>query len=483
MNDANAAPTPPGASARTPRRDPGEPATYTATPFDALEVGMEATATRLCVADDLYVFAHASGNLNPMHLPREDGDGDGEPEAVAPSMWLGALISSVLGNRLPGPGTLYRSQTLRFVGRAHAGDEVTVGVRLTGKGEGRVARFDTWVDGPHGRVVEGEAEVIAPDAARSFALDDVPGLTVRRHVHFDALLERAERLAPIRTAVACPEEENSLGGALLAMDHTLIVPILVGDEAKVRAAAEAIGRPLDGIEIVHEPDHALAARRAVALVNEGRAGALMKGHLHTDELLRAVIDKMDGLRTGRRLTHCFVMDVPGVDHLVIVTDAAINIAPDLKTKVDIVQNAIDLARSLGIETPRVGILSAVETVNPAIPSTLDAAALSKMSERGQIRGGIVDGPLAMDNAVDAEAAATKGIRGLVAGRAEVLVAPNMEAGNMIAKQLSFVAHAEAGGIVIGARVPVILTSRADDDAARLASCAVAALYGAANPPA
>lgn len=457
-----------------------KPTTVTATPFDELQIGAEATIVRLCTADDLYVFAHASGNLNPMHLPREDGDGDGEPEAIAPSMWLGALISSVLGNRLPGPGTLYRSQTLRFVGRAVAGDELTVGVRLLAKEEGRLARFLTWVDGPDGRIVEGEAEVIAPDAARAFALDDVPGLTVRRHVHFDALLERAAPLPPIPTAVACPEDPNSLGGALLGMDETLIVPILVGDEAKIGSAAASIGRSLDGVEIIHEPDHALAARRAVALVNEGRAGAVMKGHLHTDQLLRAVIARDGGLRAGRRLTHCFVMDVPGVDHLVIVTDAAINITPDLETKVDIVQNAIDLARSLGIETPRVGVLSAVETVNPTIPSTLDAAALSKMAERGQITGGLVDGPLAMDNAVNEAAAASKGIKSLVAGRAEVLVAPNLEAGNMIAKQLSFVAHAEAAGVVIGARVPVILNSRADDDDARLASCAVAALHAAAT---
>lgn len=455
---------------------------YTATPWRDLEPGMEATATRLCVAEDLYVFAHASGNVNPMHLPREDGDGDGVPEAIAPSMWLGALISSVLGNRLPGPGTLYRSQTLRFVGRAHAGDALAVGVRLTAKAPDRVARFDTWVDGPAGRVAEGEAEVVAPAEARTFGALDVPGLTVQRHVHFDALLERAHPLDPIPTAVACPEEPLSLGGALLGRDHTLIAPVLVGDEGRIRAAAEALGRDLSGLEIVHEPDHALAARRAVALVAEGRARAVMKGHLHTDVLLRAVVAREGGLRTGRRLTHCFVMDVPGVDHLVIVTDAAINIAPDLEAKVDIVQNAIDLARALGVAEPRVGILSAVETVNPAIPSTLDAAALSKMAERGQITGGLVDGPLAMDNAVDPGAAATKGIKGMVAGRAEVLVAPNLEAGNMIAKQLTFVAHAEAGGVVIGARVPVILNSRADDDAARLASCAVAALYASRGAP-
>jgi phosphate butyryltransferase len=204
----------------------------------------------------------------------------------------------------------------------------------------------------------------------------------------------------------------------------------------------------------------------------------MKGHLHTDQLLRAVLDKAAGLRTGRRLSHVFVMDVPGLAHLLLVTDAAINIAPDLRAKMDIVQNAIDLALSLGIEVPKVGVLSAVETVNPDLPSSIDAALLSKMAERGQITGGLVDGPLAMDNAVDLAAARTKGLSSAVAGRADILVVPNLDAGNMLAKQLTYLSHAEAAGVVLGARVPIILNSRADDDMARLASCAVAALHHA-----
>lgn len=450
---------------------------FRSTPYDALQPGMEAQIERLCVADDLYVFAHASGNLNPMHLPEEDGDGDGLPEAIAPSAWIAALVSAVLGNRLPGPGTLYKSQTLRFLGRARTGDTLTARVRLREKGENREVTFDTWVEAAGGaRLAEGEAVVIAPDAARSFDLHDVPGLTVQSHAHFDRLIARVEPLAPIATAVVAPEEPHSLSGALLAARHTIIAPILVGSAARIAAAAVEAGLDLGGLEILDEPDHARAAARAVALVHEGRARAVMKGHLHTDALLRAVLRRDGGLRTGRRLSHVFVMDVPGLDHLLMVTDAAINIAPDLETKIDIVQNAIDLAHALGIAEPKVGILSAIETVNPNIPSTLDAAVLSKMAERGQITGGLVDGPLAMDNAVDLEAAATKGIKSLVAGRAEILVAPNLESGNMIAKQLSYLAHAEAAGVVIGASVPVILTSRADDDKARLASCAVAACY-------
>ncbi|MEO1018515.1 MAG: bifunctional enoyl-CoA hydratase/phosphate acetyltransferase [Pseudomonadota bacterium] len=445
------------------------------TPFDQLEPGMEASVTRLCVADDLYVFANASGNLNPMHLPKIGNDG--LPEAVAPSMWVGALISAVLGNELPGPGTLYRGQSLRFLDRAHAGDELTATVRLSGKAADRVATFETWVARSDGvRICEGEAEVIAPENAIAFDASDVPGLTVRRHVHINRLLEQAEPLDPIPTAVVAPEKTDALDGALLGAEHTLIRPILIGDRAKIAATADEIGADLSGYEIIDEPSASQAAARAVALVHEGKARAIMKGHLHTSELLHHVVKHDGGLRIGRRLSHALVLDVPGLDHLLLVSDPAINIAPDLECKVDIVQNAVDLARSLGIETPKVGVLSAVETVNPKIPSTLDAAILSKMAERGQILGGTVDGPLAMDNAIDIEAAKTKGIKSLVAGRADVLIAPNLESANMMAKELVFVANATAGGLALGARCPILLTSRADDEKARLASCAIAALY-------
>lgn len=458
-------------------------AEHSNTVWKDLEVGAEAQLERLCVADDLFVFAHASGNMNPLHLPEYDGDGDGSPEAVAPSMWVASLISGVLGNILPGPGTLYRSQTLHFHQRAHAGDKLVAKVRLIEKSDGNLARFETQVARADGAVVvTGEAEVIAPTKRLSFDLSEVPGLTVRRHVHFDRLLTLAEPLAAIKTAVVAPEEESSLNGALLARDHTLIEPLLIGCRSKIEEAARQLGVSLDDIEIIDEPDHDMAAARAVELVHEGRVQALMKGHLHTQQLLHHVVKSEGGLRTGRRLSHVYVMDVPGLDHLLFVTDAAINLAPDLECKVDIAQNAIDLALALGIETPKVGVLCAVEIVNPKIPSTLDAAVLSKMAERGQIRGGLVDGPLAMDNAVDVEAARTKGIKSLVAGHADILLVPNLEAGNMLAKELTFIAHAEAGGIVMGARCPIILTSRADDDRARLASCAVAALVDAGRRP-
>lgn len=448
--------------------------------YDELAIGDEAELKRIAREDDFLVFANASGNHNPMHLAAYDGDGDGTPEAIAPSLWLGSLISAVIGNLLPGAGTMYRAQSFAFHGRARAGDELVVCVRVTAKLPDNAVRLATEVrrtsDGSV--LVDGEAEVTAPIRKLRFDALDVPGLIVQRHVHFERIIAMAHDLPPLVTAVVAPEEPRSLAGALLARTRGVIRPILIGSAALIRKAAEETGLSLDGVEILDEPDHAAAAHRAVDLVADGRAEALMKGHLHTEDLLRAALRKDRGLRTGRRFTHVFVMDVPGLTHPLLVTDAAVNIRPDLRTKMDIVQNAIDVALSIGIVEPKVGVLSAVETVNPDMPSSIDAALLSKMAERGQITGGFVDGPLAMDNAVDMAAARTKGLHSPVAGRAEVLVVPDIDAGNMLAKQLTYISHAEGAGLVLGASVPIILTSRSDDDMARLASCAVAALHRA-----
>lgn len=444
--------------------------------FADIKIGDTATMERLCTANDLVVFAHASGNLNPLHLPRSHSDEEAK-EAVAPSMWVGSLFSAVLGNRLPGVGTLYRGQTLRFLDRAHVGETLRATVEVTAKRDDRVVLLDCRLETVDGRrIAEGEAEVIAPEKAMEIDARDLPELLVNRHAHFDRLLAACEDLPPLATAVVAPEDLNSLGGALLARDAGLLNPIFIGSAAKIRAVAREMGADIDGIPIHEEPNHRAAAARAVAMVHEGLARAVMKGHLHSDELLSEVAKREGGLRTNRRISHAFVMDVPGLEHLLIVSDAAINIAPDLEAKVDITQNAIDLALALGLEQPRVGVLSAVETVNPKIPSTLDAAIIAKMADRGQIKGGLVDGPLAMDNAMDVEAARTKGITSLVAGRAQVLICPNLEAGNMLAKELTFVAHADAAGLVLGAKAPVMLTSRADDEKSRLVSCAVALLY-------
>jgi phosphate acetyltransferase len=297
---------------------------------------------------------------------------------------------------------------------------------------------------------------------------------------YDKLIARARREQPVATAVAHPCDAVSLRSAIEARDLGLIAPVLVAPPAKLDAVALAAGVDLAGvprIDALHSHD---AADKAVALVREGRAQALMKGSLHTDELMAAVVARDTGIRTARRVSHCFVMDVPGHEDALIITDAAVNIAPTLEDKVDIVQNAIDLALALGFAEPRVAILSAMETVNPKVASTVEAAALCKMADRGQITGGLLDGPLALDNAISPEAAAAKGIVSPVAGRANVLVTPDLEAGNMLAKSLSFLAGADAAGIVMGARVPIILTSRADSLHARLASCAIASLVAAAR---
>lgn len=445
--------------------------------FDEIQVGESAEIRRLITAEDLYVFAAASGNFNPMHLTDSDLDGDGTKERVAPGMFVASLISAVLGTRLPGPGTLYRRQVLEFHTRAHAGEEVVASVEVLAKEGDDALLLATSVhrasDGQ--LILSGEAVVSAPTEKFDQDAMDIPGLVVQRHRHFEVLLERARPLPALPTAVVCPDEENSLGGALLAARESIIAPVLIGNEAAIRKTAAAMGADLSGCEIIDIPSDLGAAQKACELVHEKRCAAIMKGHLHTDDLLKPMLDKVHGLRIGRRFTHIFVMDVPGQPQPLMVTDAAINIAPDLATKVDICQNAIDLALSLGME-PRVGVLSAVETVNPAIQSSMDAALLSKMAERGQIRGGQVDGPLAMDNAVDMGAARIKGLKGGVAGRANILVVPGLDSGNMLAKQLAFISHAEGAGLVLGAKVPVILNSRSDSAMSRLASCAVAAIH-------
>ena len=292
---------------------------------------------------------------------------------------------------------------------------------------------------------------------------------------YEELLAKAKGLPPVPTAVAHPCEATALSGAVEAHELGLIAAILVGPAAKIRDVGAKAGLDLRKIEIVDAEHSHAAADQAVALVREGKAELLMKGSLHTDELLGAVVARETGLRTARRISHVFIMDVPTYHKVIMITDAAINIAPSLEDKVDICQNAVDLARTLGVATPKVAVLAAVETVNSKMPATIEAAALCKMADRGQIKGALVDGPLAFDNAISKEAAAVKEIRSEVAGDPDILLAPDLEAGNMVAKQLSFLANADSAGLVLGARVPVILTSRADSLRSRIASCAVAVL--------
>jgi phosphate acetyltransferase len=310
-----------------------------------------------------------------------------------------------------------------------------------------------------------------------------PGIGPLGHAHhakYERLIERARAVPAATTLVVHPCDETSLRGATEAADIGIIRPVLVGPAGKVTATARQHGIDISRFELIDAPHSDAAAAKAVQLIHEAKGELLMKGSLHTDELMRAVTSSTKGLRTARRISHVFVMDVPTYAETLFITDAAINIAPDLDAKRDIVQNAIDLYTQIGLGTPRVAILSAVETVTTKIPSTIEAAALCKMANRGQITGGLLDGPLAFDNAIDPEAARIKGIVSEVAGRAQILVVPDLEAGNMLAKNLTFLARADAAGIVLGARVPIILTSRADSVRTRMASCAVAALYAHAR---
>jgi len=300
------------------------------------------------------------------------------------------------------------------------------------------------------------------------------------HAKYERLIARAKQVPPATTIVVHPCDETSLRGAVEAAELGIIIPVLVGPRSKIAAVAAANGLDIGRFEIVDAAHSEEAAARAVQLIHQAKGELLMKGSLHTDELMRAVASSKTGLRTARRISHVFVMDVPTYAETLFITDAAINIFPDLDAKRDIVQNAIDLWTQVGLGTPRVAILSAVETVTSQIPSTIEAAALCKMADRGQITGGLLDGPLAFDNAIDPEAARIKGIKSEVAGRAQILVVPDLEAGNMLAKNLSFLAKADAAGIVLGARVPIILTSRADSVRTRMASCAVAVLYADAR---
>ncbi|MFC3674587.1 bifunctional enoyl-CoA hydratase/phosphate acetyltransferase [Ferrovibrio xuzhouensis] len=446
--------------------------------YDELQPGDSASLVRTLTQRDISLFAVMSGDVNPAHVDEAFARSDMFHKIIAHGMWGGALISTVLGTELPGPGTIYLDQSLRFRGPVGLGDTVTVTVTVTEKQDkGHRVTLDCQVINQDGApVISGTALVLAPTEKirrPRIVLPEVALYETGRN--YRRLIAMTKGLAPIRTAVVHPVDAPSLLGAVEAAKAGLILPVLVGPEAKIRAAAARAALDLAPYEIVAVEHSDAAAAAAVAMVRAGRAEALMKGALHTDELMHAVVDGALGLRTKRRISHVFVIDAPGYPRPLFVTDAAINVVPGLEDKRDIVQNAIELAHALGVPEPRVAILSAVETVTAKLQSTLDAAALCKMAERGQITGGILDGPLAFDNAVSAEAAKTKGIVSAVAGRADIFVVPDLEAGNMLAKQLEYLAGAEVAGIVLGARVPIILTSRADKTLARLGSCAIALL--------
>ncbi|MDI1301031.1 MAG: bifunctional enoyl-CoA hydratase/phosphate acetyltransferase [bacterium] len=446
-------------------------------PFDEIAVGDSACMERMLTQQDIQLFAVLSGDNNPQHLDAGFAASTRFHGIIAQGMWGGALISAVLGTRLPGPGTIYKGQTLRFLGPIRLGDTLTVRVTVMSREvDLKLVRLACACINQHGdTVIEGEAEVIAPAGKIELASTTLPEIRLSGGGGLQHVLDLVRPLDAIRMAVVHPCDALSLTAALEARTAGLIEPVLVAPRARLEALALEEGLDLSGLAIEDVPHSHAAAARAVELVLRGEVEALMKGSLHTDELMGAVVASGTGLRTKRRISHCYLMQTPAYPRPFILTDAAINIAPSLDDKADIVRNAIDLAHAIGVEQPRVAILAAVETVSPRMPATLDAAALCKMADRGQITGALLDGPLAFDNAISAAAAHIKGIVSEVAGRADILVVPDLESGNMLAKQLEYLSGAASAGIVLGARVPIVLTSRADTRETRIASCAVALL--------
>jgi phosphate acetyltransferase len=458
--------------------------------FDELNVGDRAELTRTLRKEDIELFAVMSGDVNPAHVDEAFAKTDQFHKVIAHGMWGGALISAVLGTELPGPGTIYLNQSLSFRRPVGLGDTVTVRVTVREKlPEKKRLLLDCECVNQSGEIViKGEANVIAPTekVRRPRAL--LPEVHLHeRGLRYRQLIEEARKSPAIRTAVVYPCDSASLSCALDCAGEKLIVPVLVGPEDSLRKIADDAKLDLKGIEIVGAVSSLAAADRAVALAREGRVDALLRGALPTQELMAAVMKPLTGLRTERRMSHVLAFDVPNYPKPLFVTDAAINGHPDLPTKRDIVRNAIELTHALGIAEPKVAVLSAIETVVPKLASRIDAAALRKMSEWGQITGALVDGPLAFDTAVSKQAAKHNGIDSRVAGDADILVCPDLEAANAVANLLIYLAGADAAGIVLGARVPILLRTHAGNALSRQASAGLAQLvshyvHGAAARP-
>ncbi|MDR3004939.1 MAG: bifunctional enoyl-CoA hydratase/phosphate acetyltransferase [Acidovorax sp.] len=445
--------------------------------YDELTLGQSARLVRTVTVEDIQAFAAVSGDINPAHLNAEYADATMFHGVIAHGMLGAALISALFGTQFPGPGTIYLGQELKFTKPVRIGDTLTVLATVSEKDdEKKRIKMDCLVTNQKGEVVlKGEARLMPPTQKVKVPVVRAPQIQLfDPEARQKALLARAEGLEAVRCAVVHPCDTGSLSGALDAAQHGLIVPVLIGPEGRIRRTAEEAGLSLSGVEILNVEHSHAAAQLAAEMAANKDVEIIMKGSLHTDELLKAVLCQ-PALRTGRRLSHVFRFDVPLYDKPLLITDAAINIRPTLQEKVDIIQNAIDFARILGTETPKVAVLSAVETVTPSIPSTIDAAALCKMADRGQIKGGLLDGPLAFDNAVSMDAVRIKGIASAVAGQADILAVPDLESGNMVAKQLEYLAGASGSGLVLGARVPIALTSRADGPMARVASAVLAVL--------
>lgn len=450
--------------------------------YDELQLGQRAQMRRTLTMSDIQAFALVSGDMNPAHVDAAYAEGTRFHGVIAHGMFAGALISSLLGTEFPGPGTIYIEQSLRFHRPVHLGDALLVNLRVISKDDhSHNVSLDCEVQNQHGEpVVTGQALVRAPTQKVVRPRAAMPTMHLfDPEARLKAWMDAMPKQAPLPCGVIHPCDEGSLRGALEAHDQGLITPWLIGPAARIRALAEKLSLSLQGLPLMDVPHSHAAAAQGAALAANGELQMLMKGSLHTDELMQAVMAE-PRLRTGRRMSHVFRFEVPAYPKPVLVTDAAINIQPTLDDKADIIRNAIDLAHALGVMQPRIALLAAVETVTSRMSSTLDAAALCKMADRGQIRGALLDGPLAFDNAISPEAVRLKGIQSLVAGQADVLVVPDLEAGNMLAKQLEYLAGAASCGVVLGASVPIALTSRADSAVSRVASSALARVAASAG---
>lgn len=444
--------------------------------YDELAVGDSATLTRVLTKDDIDAFAILSGDVNPAHLDDAYARETPFQKVIAHGMWGGTLISTVLGTQLPGPGTIYVGQNLRFMRPVSLGDTVSVTLTVKEKRAKHMVLLDCVCTNQHGKVViTGEAEIMAPTAKVRRPAATLPEMHLHRLQRFDQLLANAAGSDPIRCAVVWPDEPEILRSVHDAVQAGILRPLLIGQRDRILALAESQGLALSGCDI-HPAASALeAAATAVELARAGAAQAIMQGSLAVHTLLQVVMRHAGGLRTQRRVSHAYLADVPSYDQPLLITDAEVNVSPSLEDKRDIVQNAIDLAHRLQFDEPRVAILSAAEAFNSNLESSTDAAVLCKMHERKDITGGLLDGPMTFDAAIKPEVAARKYPQSVVAGRANVLMVPNLEAANMLVKQLAHLAHADIAGIVMGARVPVILTNPIDNSRTRLASSALAKL--------
>jgi phosphotransacetylase/acyl dehydratase len=445
--------------------------------FAELRLGDSASISRTLTSKDIELFAIMSGDVNPAHVDEEFAKSDMFHKIIAHGMWGGALISTVLGTQLPGPGAIYLSQSLRFRRPVAVGDTITVTVKIAEMEEGkhRVTLECQATNQNDEIVITGTAEVIAPTEKISRERVTLPEVKLlEKGLQYRKLIQQTKGLCPIRTAIVHPVQTAALAAVIEAAEANLIIPVLVGPEAKIRAAAEKGKLDISQFEMeVTEHSHQ-AAERAVAMAREHRVEALMKGSLHADELLHFV-DSPQGLRTARCMSQVAAVDLPSFPRPLFITDTAVNISPTVEEKRDIVQNAIDLANSLGMLFPKVAILSAREEVTSKLPSSFDAAVLCKMADRGQITGGVLDGPLGFDVAVSENAAKARCIESPVAGHADILVVPDLEAGAILVKQLAYMSDAQVASIVVGARVPIIIASRTDSILERLGSCALALL--------